>query len=88
MIFHASYSKSILYINYHLILLYFLQLTSSLSFSFQLPLILFNFNIDLEFYLHLINIICELQFIKNNNSFTFLLFFFFLLSVNIIKGNH
>jgi hypothetical protein len=31
----------------------------------------------LEFYLHLVNIICELQFIKINNSFTFFCFFLF-----------
>jgi hypothetical protein len=59
-----------------LILLYFIRLTFSLI-SISTTFNSFNFNIDLEFYLHLVNIICELQFIKINNSFTFFYYFLF-----------
>jgi hypothetical protein len=67
-----------------LILLYFLQVTSSLSFPFQLP----SFSFYLYHYHNLsslpknniVNIIYKSQFIKTNNSFMFSspLFFLFL----------
>jgi hypothetical protein len=73
----SSYSKSILYINYHP---YFIIFHTTNFFSL-IPISItfhsFNFNVYLEFYLHLINIICELQFIKITNSFTFFPFPFF-----------
>jgi hypothetical protein len=88
----SSYSKSILYINYHP---YFIIFHTTNFFSL-IPISItfhsFNFNVYLEFYLHLINIICELQFIKITNSFTFflflsffssLLYFFFLPSLSV-----
>jgi hypothetical protein len=73
----SSYSKFILYINYHpyFIIFYTINFFSLIPISTTFHS--FNFNAYLEFYLHLINIICELQFIKINNSFTFFYIFFF-----------
>jgi hypothetical protein len=72
-----SYSKSIIYINYYPYLIIF----HTNNFFSLIPISTtfhsFNFNVYLELYLHLINIICELQFIKINNSFTFFYLFLF-----------